>query len=89
VIIPLALYLVGAIPVRDRPVSTAVVVGLARAMAREPTVPRTATVLTMKTALQRERRTNRRLRAVIDSMRDEIRETRHRGDVNLIRLEQV
>jgi len=43
----------------------------------------------MKVALKRERRTNRRLRAIIETLREEIRETRHRVDVSMTRIGQM
>ena len=43
----------------------------------------------MKIALKRERRTNRRLRVIIESLREEIRETRNRVDVSMTRIGQI
>jgi hypothetical protein len=55
-----------------------------------------AAVLTMKAALTRERRTNRRLRTVITSLRDEMegmreemRNTRAIAEMNVARLAQL
>jgi hypothetical protein len=59
-------------------------------------VPKTAIVLTTTAALTRERRTSRRLRVVIESLRDEIRATRQivemtsrTTEVNVTRLGQL
>jgi hypothetical protein len=61
----------------------------AHILGKEVAVRTTASVLIMKSAFTRGRRTNRRLRAVIESLRAEIRDVRHLVDVNTIRLGQV
>jgi hypothetical protein len=57
---------------------------------------RAATVVTMKAALTRERRTNRRLRAVIEGLREEIKTVRAQmegvgkvAEMNVSRLGQL
>ncbi len=46
-------------------------------------------VTVLKTKLSRERRTNRRLRALIDEMRGELDRSRHEIDVQAKRLGQL
>jgi hypothetical protein len=46
-------------------------------------------VAVLKTKLTRERRGNRRLRAVIDKMREELDLTRHNLDIQTRRLAQL
>ena len=50
---------------------------------------KTVTGLTAKSALTRERRTNRRLRALIDNLHTDIRSLRLICEMNLTRLGQV
>jgi uncharacterized protein YigA (DUF484 family) len=47
------------------------------------------TIPTLKIALTRERRKNRRLRAVIDELREQGRRNRHDLDVQFTRLAQL
>jgi len=56
-------------------------------MARPKTVP--ATVAKIKDVLRRERRKNRRLRAVIDELRNQIAANRRDLDLQFTRLAQV
>jgi hypothetical protein len=51
-------------------------------------VPAT-TVASLKTALTRERRKNRRLRALITLLQDDLAETRRAVDLQVIRLAQI
>jgi uncharacterized protein YigA (DUF484 family) len=48
-----------------------------------------AAIPTLKTALARERRKNRRLRAIIDDLREQCRLNRHDLDLQFTRLAQL
>ena len=60
-----------------------------RPFARWRLCVKTASVVTLKAALKRERRTNQRLRAVLDELREEGRSARHDLDVQFTRLAQI
>ena len=47
------------------------------------------TIPTLKTSLTRERRKNRRLRVIIDDLREQVRRNRHDLDVQFTRLAQL
>jgi hypothetical protein len=47
------------------------------------------TVASLRIALKRERRTNRRLRALIKQLQDDLGETRRVVDLQVIRLAQI
>jgi hypothetical protein len=47
------------------------------------------TVASLRIALKRERRTNRRLRALITRLQDDLGETRRVVDLQVIRLAQI
>jgi hypothetical protein len=47
------------------------------------------TIPTLKTTLTRERRKNRRLRVIIDDLREQVRRNRHDLDVQFTRLAQL
>jgi len=50
---------------------------------------KSATVLTMRAALTRERRSNRRLREVIENIREDLRQNRHDLNLQFTRLAQL
>jgi hypothetical protein len=52
-------------------------------------MPKTVTVLSSSEALTRERRTNRRLRALINELHAGVRENRHDLNVQFTRLAQL
>lgn len=53
------------------------------------TMPKTATVLPQNDALTRERRTNRRLRQLINQLHEGVRANRHDLNVQFVRLAQL
>jgi len=52
-------------------------------------VPRASSVVTLKAALTNERRKNRRLRALLDMLREETQHNRHDLDVQTTRVAQL
>jgi len=56
---------------------------------RQVFVPRASSVVMLKAALTNERRKNRRLRALLDTLREETQQNRHDLDVQTTRVAQL